>query len=196
MGFVKTVTSGKNTQKYFKVLDVGGNDGLVCKSHYPDSDVTIVDIKNGWDVMTYGLPYGPWDFIFANHFMEHITDPDFFLDECRRVMKHDTILDIGMPNLNSWYNRIFFLLGYLPQSYEISYKKIYGRFIKDSSEPGGHVRVMNIPSTIDLLKDHGFMIIEVTGEPSNRTGIIGLIDKFITSINPEFASAFRVKCTI
>lgn len=196
MESVKTVTSGKNTQKSFKVLDVGGNDGKVAKLHYPDCDIRTIDIKSGWDVMQYGLPYGPWDYIFANHFIEHIDDPDYFLEECRKVMKYDTILDIGMPNLSSWYNRFFFFMGYLPQSYEISYKKIYGRFIDDGSEPGGHIRVMNIPSTIALLEDHGFMIVEVTGEASNRTGIIGLIDRFITSLNPNFASAFRVKCTI
>ena len=196
MESAKTVTSGKNTPRSFKVLDVGGNDGARCRSHFPDAEIEVIDIKNGWDVMTYGIPYGPWDVIFANHFIEHITDPDYFLEECRKAMKHDTILEIGTPNLNSWYNRIFFLYGYLPQSYEISYRKIYGRAIEDGTKPGGHVRVMNIPSLINLLKDHKFIIVEVEGEASNRTGFIGFIDKFITKLNPNLASAIRIKCAL
>ena len=196
MESAKTATSGKSIQKSFKILDVGGFDGKRCRDHYPDDEIEVVDIKNGWDVMTYGLPYGPWKVIFANHFIEHVTDPDYFLDECRRVMTKDTILEIGTPNLNSWYNRIFFLFGYLPQSYEISYKKIYGRAIKDGTSPGGHVRVMNIPSLLHLLHDHKFSVVSVEGETSNRTGLISLLDKLITSFNPNLSSAFRIKCTI
>lgn len=179
-----------------KVLDVGGNDGKVAKEKYPNSDVVVLDLKYGWNVLDHGIPNEPWDVILANHFMEHIDDPDRFLEMCKKVMTNDTVLEIGMPNLNSWYNRIFFLFGYLPQSYEISYKKIYGRFINDGTGPGGHIRVMNTPSTIQLLKDHGFKILSVKGEPSNRNGLIGLLDKLITKLNLNMASAFRIKCTI
>lgn len=180
----------------FKVLDIGGNDGLVARKLYPDAEIEILDLKYGWDVMKQGLPHGEWDIILANHFMEHIDDPDFFLDMCKDIMSHFATLEIAMPNLNSWYNRIFFFLNYLPQSYEISYRKIYGRFIKDGTAPGGHIRVMNIPSTIQLLKEHGFKIISVQGEASNRTGLIGLLDKLMTKLNINFSSAFRIKCTI
>ena len=192
----KTATYGSSIPPSFRVLDVGGNDGLVARGMYPYAEIEILDLNHGWDVMKHGLPNGEWDVILANHFMEHISDPDLFLDMCKEVMKPFTVLEIGMPNLNSWYNRIFFSLGYLPQSYEISYRKIYGRFIKDWTMPGGHIRVMNIPSTIQLLKDHGFKIISVKGEASNRTGLIGLLDKIITKLNINFSSAYRIKCTI
>jgi len=182
---------------YFNVLDVGGNDGNVAQEKYPNSEITILDKKHGWDVTQRDLPMFPeWDVILCNHFIEHIEDPDSFLEKCKLVMTKKTILDIGMPNLSSWYNRIFFLFGYLPQSYEISYRKIYGRFIKDKTEPGGHIRVMNVPSTILLLKEHGFKILSVEGEYSNRAGFISYFDRFITNLNLNLASAFRIKCTI
>ena len=50
--------------------------------------------------------------------------------------------------------------------------------------------------TIELLKDHGFKILSVKAEVSNRKGILGLIDRLITSLNINFASAFRVRCTL
>lgn len=196
MGSVKTAIFGGNTRTSFKVLDVGGNDGSVAREKYPDAEIEVIDKIHGWDIMEHGLPEGPYSVILANHILEHLPDPDFFLEECKKIMCSSTILEIGMPNLNSWYNRIFFLLGYLPQSYEISYRKIYGRLIKDGTGPGGHIRVMNIPSTIALLKDHGFKIISVKGEASNRKGLIGLFDKFMTLLNINFSSAFRIQCII
>ena len=78
-----------------KVLDVGGGDGKRAREEfYPGTDVTVIDLKNGWDVMKLGLPKENWDIILANHFIEHITDPDYFLDECNRVMREGTVLDI------------------------------------------------------------------------------------------------------
>lgn len=169
---------------------------MVAGKLYPKYEIHVLDKKLGWDVMKKGIPSGNWDVILANHVLEHLDDPDKFLDQVWLKMNSDTIFDIGMPNLNSWYNRIFFLFGYLPQSYEISYKNIYGRFIEDGCSPGGHIRVMNIPSTIQLLKDHGFHNIFVKGEASNRSGFVGWVDKLITKLNPNLASAFRIKCTI
>jgi len=206
MGSAPVVTSGNNIQTYssisrkLKVLDVGGNDGLVAKKLYPDSELTIVDTKNGWDVMKSGLPsFKNWDIILANHFIEHISDIDYFLDECKMVMNPNTILNIGTPNLTAWFNRILFLFGYVPHSVELSNRYNVGKpFNWNKEELGGHLRIYTIPSLVQLLKYHGFKILKVTGEystyPTNL--IISQLDKFITDININFASAFRVLCTI
>ena len=182
-----------------KVLDIGGNDGKRAYEFYAASEVTCLDIKTGWDVMKKRLPKGDWDILLANHFIEHIDDPDFFLEECRKVMSKDTILDIGTPNLNSWYNRLFFFAGYLPNSYEISYRKGYGKpFDWNKHEVGGHIRVMNVPSLKEMLEDHGFKIISVEGEHSTFPCSIWIkaLDRFLTFLSPNLASAFRVKCKL
>src|SRR3990167_8865318 len=123
----KTVISGNNILTYsmdfrkLKVLDVGGKDGVRAREEfYPGADITTIDLINGWDVMKLGVPDGDWDVILANHFIEHVNDPDFFLDSCKMVMKKNTILNIGTPNLTAWFNRVFFMLGYVPHSMELS----------------------------------------------------------------------------
>lgn len=182
------------------VLDVGGKDGMRAQyEFYPDSDVTVADLEFGWDVMKYGLPEGDWDIILANHFIEHIPDPDYFLDECRRVMKPQTVLDIGTPNLASWFNRILFLLGYVPHSVELSKRHNVGKaFNWNREDLGGHIYVYTVQALIQLLKHHGFKIKSVRGEASTypTSGVVKAIDKSLTLLSPALASAFRVKCTL
>jgi len=181
-----------------KVLDVGGKDGSRCREHYPDAEVTVLDLIHGWDVMRDGLPEGDWDIIFANHSIEHFSDPDHFLLECKKVMKSHTVLEIGTPNLAAWYNRILFLFGYVPNHVELSNKYNVGKPFNWSEVPlGGHIYVYTVHALRELLEHYGFKIISVLGErstyPCNK--FIRGIDGFLTK-RVSFASAFRVKCTL
>lgn len=202
MGFVKIVTSGKSTQtsfSNFNVLDVAGGDGLRARKKFPDKYVLSIDIKNGWDVMKKGLPNGYWSVIFANHCIEHFSDPDYFLRECKRVMSGHTVLEIGTPNLAAWFNRILFLFGYVPHSVELSKHINVGKaFDWNNEELGGHIYVYTVPALIQLLKAKGFKIISVEGECSTFKcwPPILWLDKILTKLNPNLASAFRIKCTL
>jgi len=51
--------------------------------------------------VTKGLPYRNADYVFAEHFIEHIPYPDAMnlLRECRRVLKDDGVLRLSTPNL-------------------------------------------------------------------------------------------------
>lgn len=200
----ETVTFGNSTQTYsfnFRkiIVDVGCGDSDIVKKFYPNSTVTKVDKKLGHDVLEDGIPDGEWDVIFANHIIEHLDDTDKFLEHCSKAMSSNTVLDIGTPNLCAWFNRILFLFGYLPHSYEVSYRKGYGRaFNWNNEEMGGHLRVFSVPALLQMLKDHGFKIVSVVGEESYYPCniIIRLVDKFMTKLSPSLASSFRVKCTL
>lgn len=201
--FAKTVMSGKAIPTYsssFSVLDVGGNDGKRAKEEfYPDSKVKVLDLKSGWDVMKHGLPFGKWDVILANHSIEHFSDPDYFLEQCRAVMGSDTILDIGTPNLCAWFNRILFFFGYVPHSVELSKVVNVGKPFGWGREPlGGHIYVYTIPALLELLRFHGFKIVSVRAEASTYPCniFIRFLDKLLTKLNPNLSSAFRVKCTL
>lgn len=181
------------------VLDVGGKDGSRCRQHYPHAEISVLDLIHGWDVMKDGLPEGDWDIIFANHSIEHFSDPDYFLEECKRVMKPHTILEIGTPNMASWYNRILFFFGYVPNHIELSKKYNVGKPFNWGEVPlGGHIYVYTVPALKELLTKHGFRIISVTAESSTYPTnlIIRFIDKLATWISPNLASAVRVKCSI
>lgn len=200
---VKTVMSGKVTPTYsssFNVLDVGGNDGKRCREEfYPGAKVKVLDLKSGWDVMKHGIPFGNWDVILANHSIEHFSDPDNFLENCRKVMRPNTILEIATPNLTAWFNRILFLFGYVPHSVELSKICNVGKPFGWGKEPlGGHIYVYTIPALLELLRFHGFKVTSVKAEGSTYPCniFIKLVDKLLTRLNPNFASAFRVKCTL
>lgn len=191
--------STKTCSSDFNVLDVGCGDSDIVHKFYSPTKLRKVDKKRGWDVMVKGLPKGKWDVVFANHVIEHVTDPDKFLEYCKEVMNPYTVLDIGTPNLCAWFNRILFLFGYLPHSYEVSYVKGFGRaFNWNDEEMGGHVRVFSVPALIQMLKFHNFKIVSVVGERSlyKTNWLVGFIDKVATMLSPELASSFRIKCTL
>jgi predicted SAM-dependent methyltransferase len=52
--------------------------------------------------VTKGLPYRNVSFIFAEHFIEHITYPEAMnlMRECRRVLTDDGVLRLSTPNLD------------------------------------------------------------------------------------------------
>ncbi|MFZ2493750.1 MAG: methyltransferase domain-containing protein [Thermoanaerobaculia bacterium] len=62
--------------------------------------------------VTFGLPFRDVGFIFAEHFIEHLSynDAMYFLAECRRVLRDDGVLRLSTPNLDwvwaSHYRRV------------------------------------------------------------------------------------------
>ena len=196
--FDRTSSTFSSMDRRLKVLDVGGGDGSRAREEFfPFDDVTTIDVTTGWDVMEKGLPNGDWDVVFANHFIEHIVDPDYFLDECKRVMSEDTVLNIGTPNLTAWFNRVFFLFGYVPHSMELSTRFNVGKPLNWNEEPlGGHLRIYTLDGLCDLLKHHGFTITETLGERSTYpcNHVVRTVDGLLTKLNPSLASALRVKC--
>jgi predicted SAM-dependent methyltransferase len=66
----------------------------VDNAPYPGVDA-VLDV-------TAGLPFDDVRFIFAEHFIEHITYPAALelLRECRRVLRDDGVLRLSTPNLD------------------------------------------------------------------------------------------------
>ena len=52
--------------------------------------------------VTHGLPFSGVQYIFAEHFIEHLAYPDAvaLLRECRRVMRADGVLRLSTPSLD------------------------------------------------------------------------------------------------
>jgi len=174
-----------------KILDVGGKVESAARKKFPNDDITMIDLTTGWDVMEKGLPSGDWDLIYANHVIEHFSRPETFLFDCYGVMNKNTILEIGTPNLNCWFNRILFLLGWLPHFYDASNIWKFKRPYKTDPYISGHCKVYNTPTLIELLKIYNFEIISVEGEPYTNNPI----DKFF-ALFPNLASCVRIRCKL
>ena len=98
----------------------------------------------------------------------------------------------------AWFNRILFVLGYLPHSYEVSYRHNVGKIMAWQKEPvGKHIRLFTPLALTQLLKRHAFKVIDVKGEYSTYpcNFLIRGIDRLLT-LNPNLASAFRIKARI
>lgn len=62
-----------------------------------------------------GLPAGHFDYVRANHSLEHMTDPHQIFAEVFRILKPGGLLHIGVPNLDGlgakWFGSHWFLFG-------------------------------------------------------------------------------------
>lgn len=166
-----------------KVLDVGCGDGAMLaeiKKLYPSVQVYGVDIsKKGVGIarkrginakvtdLNKKIPFKKdfFDFIIGHEIIEHLVDPDKFLEESARVLKKGGYIALTTPNLAAWYHRALFIFGYYPLFLEMSTRKrligigILKHVIKND-QPVGHIRVFTLPALKDLINSYGFETIK------------------------------------
>lgn len=141
------------------------------------------------------LPFreGEFDVVFSGQVLEHLYDPDFFLDECFRVLKKGGKLILTTPNLAAWFNRIIFLFGYQPFFMETSTvdKTVGLSFtckLTKERQVAGHVRVFTLGALKDILKLHKFQCETIKGYSGGYFPIwMQQFDSFISLI-PSLAS--------
>ena len=69
-----------------KAIDIARSRGF---------DVECCDLSNA------GYPENHFDVVMLNHILEHIVEPNIFLQEIKRIFKREGILVIGVPNHGS-----------------------------------------------------------------------------------------------
>lgn len=172
-----------------EILDVGCGDGLfmdklrdalsdrkkvaiwgVDYSKYKLKKAEEKGHKVKWCDLEKGLPFedNTFDVIYAAELIEHLYNPDFFLEECYRVLRKGGVVIISTPNLHAWYNRMLFILGIQPLFYEVSTKSpAVGsgalKKIKKGEAPVGHIHVFNRAGLVDMLRQEGFEITKFLG---------------------------------
>ena len=139
-------------------------DALAAGAHRPyDLDRCNLD---------EGIPRhsGTLDVVTMGEVIEHIFDPDALLAECWRVLKPGGHLLVTTPNVQAWYNRLFFLAGIQPVFVETSTRSTtIGagalKRLKKSETPVGHVRLFNRTALRDILESQGFNVLRVVSAP-------------------------------
>lgn len=204
-----------------RILDVGCGDGnftlLIGKACKAEEVYGIEISKKGVEearkngIKAYQLDIDEEDFpfedsyfdaIFAGEVIEHLFDPDHFLDEVYRVLKPNGISVLSTPNLASIHNRIALLFGFQPFPMGVSAKLNIGRFYEPNSEQAqslDHIRVLALRSLKKLLNLHKFEIFEIKGScaqlPENIKfkGLFECLDKFI-ALFPSLSYRSVVVC--
>jgi 2-polyprenyl-3-methyl-5-hydroxy-6-metoxy-1,4-benzoquinol methylase len=99
-----------------KVLDVGGSAGTlheklmkkIDEKNVISLDIEIIAVRTN-QVIGDGqkMPFrnNSFNSILAGELIEHIEDPEKFLNECWRVLENNGVLALSTPNKKSWLNR-------------------------------------------------------------------------------------------
>ena len=151
------------------ILDVGCGDGSVSRlfleaghrvlgidivPEFVDEAIEKGIEAKAADVARDGLPLpeGEIDVVYAGALIEHLYDPEFFLRECRRVLKEKGLLVLSTPNIASLTSRLRMLLGKGPKFYTSAL----------SWEFGGHIRIFTSSTLRQLLEENGFAVEKIT----------------------------------
>lgn len=127
-------------------------------------------IAKNIDVNNEKLPFPDnfFDVITATDVIEHLNNSDFFLEEVNRVLKHNGYFLVSSPNIGSWISILSLIFGFLPPSYEVSFKHRVGKpfgkrvSIPLADKPVGHIKPYNLRSLKQHLMLNDFDIITVS----------------------------------
>jgi methionine biosynthesis protein MetW len=171
-----------------KILDVGCGDGCLAKllgevskakevyGIEISSEGVELAIKNGVkayqkDLQKDEFPFEDdyFDAVFCGEIIEHIFDPDRFLQDVYRVLKSGGLCVLTTGNLASWHNRLALLLGFEPYGRQVSTRynvgkfPIRGRF--EGPEQAEHIKVFTLRGLKELLRIYNFKINRILGYP-------------------------------
>jgi len=170
--YKKAVLSLLEEQAGAKLLDMGCGDGRFTKKlayKIGTQVVTGVDMKKTTiegvryfqDDLNLGLLQDltsqEFDVVVASQIIEHLWNTDGFLKELHRVLKPTGYAVISTPNLASWHNILYLLLGKQPETATVS-DELY-----PWKEKPGHRRVFTATELIRLLELHGFVVERIVG---------------------------------
>jgi methionine biosynthesis protein MetW len=206
--------------KFERILDMGCGDGNfslllkeACKAEVYGIEISEKGVesarKNGIkafrvdiDEETFPFEDNYFDAVFAGEVIEHLFDPDHFLDEVYRVLKSKGVFVLSTPNLASIHNRIALLLGYQPFPMGVSAKMNIGRVYEPNSEHAqslDHIRVFTLRSLKELLRIHKFDTVDCKGScaklPKNMQfpRLFSAMDKMV-SLVPSLSYRVVVSC--
>jgi len=195
-----------------KVLDIGCGDGFLgnkikrsvnCEIYGTDISESALKQARSKGLKTKQtnsekLPFkdNTFDLVVAGEIIEHLVDPDLFLQEINRVLKPNKYLILTTPNLAAWYNRGLLLIGIQPYFTEVSTKDkrigreiLYSKNTKDI-KPSGHLRLFTYKSIINLISMYNFKIIKTEGY-NFPMGALGKLDIMLSKF-PRIASGFVI----
>lgn len=136
------------------------SETLLMEARSRGIDAQAVDL----DSQDIPFPDAAFDAIHCGEVIEHLVDTDHLLDEIARLLAPAGVCALSTPNLAAWHNRAALLLGYQPFLSEVSFRHAAGRPpFAQAGGGGGHLRMFTRRALHELVRLHGFKIIDERG---------------------------------
>lgn len=132
----------------------------------------------------FSVGSGEYDVVIASNIIEHLWNTDGFLKEIHRVLKPSGYAIISTPNLASWHNVVYLILGIQPEPASVS-------DMMDRFEGPSHRRLFTFPGLAKVLKFHGFMIERAVGAAYHPFPIP--IAKVLCALDKRHSSIINLK---
>ena len=112
-GNTKRHSKGNNNRTYGNIPNKFGGtkrmklnfgSGEVIMKGWDNADVETHNGANiifDFEKLPYPIKDNTYDYILANHVLEHLYHPDKIIQELGRIAKHNCILEINVPHMNS-----------------------------------------------------------------------------------------------
>lgn len=183
-----------------RVLDVGCGDGFFGLRIQAETGAEVwgVDISQASVSLaeSRGLPCrvcdagsaipfedGYFDLVFCGEVLEHMLNPDRFLEEIRRVLAPGGHVVLTTPNLAAWFNRVLLPLGFQPIFTETSVRRVLGRrwaILGQGGIPMGHLRLYTAASLRELFALCGFGCEDIRGASFAQVPVVRGLDRFFS----------------
>lgn len=160
-GTITTMVANAMGATEVRGIEISPAGGSLARSR--GIDVVVCDVETG----RWPLPDGYFDAVYCGELIEHVFEPAHVLAEIHRVLRVEGACLLTTPNLASWYNRLFLLLGFQPFEYCASPwisdagKFPVGGFVRTLG--GEHLRVMTLRALKALARQVGLKVVKVVG---------------------------------
>ena len=144
--------------------------------------------------VTLGLPFQDVQYVFAEHFIEHLSYDDGinFLRECRRVLRPDGILRLSTPNLD-WVMITHYHIG----QWENDEQALHDCFATNRAFRGwGHQFLYNMQTLTATLRKAGFATVERCSYGGSNHEVLRGMEKHETwQDTPEFPHVLVIEAS-
>jgi len=209
--FRKTLSLVKECQPH-DILELGFEDPSISEAivkdigaKYTGVDISPVSVRAAkdqglnaiqLDASSEPLPFATdsFDLILCSEVIEHLYNPDFAVEQLKRVLRPRGKMIITTPNLAAWYNRFLLLAGIQPVSTEVSTLRVLGRrlsILGQGGIPVGHIRLFTLPGLCDFITLHHLTLLRVQGYRLEFVRRLRFIERVFSNF-PSLASGFIV----
>lgn len=191
------------------VLDCGPGDCVFAREiqrrvgtstlHVADKRPNRVALakRQGWESrysdLNYKIPYDDeyFDVVHAGQLIEHLNDTDTFVKEIRRTLKPGGYCVLSTPNLASWHNVLWLVMGKQPHVAMVSDEIVRWKLADEEIDEPKHRRLFTIEGLTMLLEHHGLAVGKSHG--AGYYPLFGLASSIASRLDKRHAAYVVVK---